>query len=570
MPIFRKEDFMHNGFINIQDLLDKLDGLINGWENETVEFKEANKDYDKDKIGRYFSALSNEANLKNLQCGWLIFGVKEKQREIIGTNYRDKKGLDTLKHEISLQTTGGISFVEIYEVYKEDKRILMFQIPAATAGIPTGWKDQYYAREGDSLVPLSLEKLDRIRQQGSRDWSKQVVRGASIQHLNKEAILLARKNYKEKMNRPHILDEIDNMTDEDFLTKVKLIQNGHITNACMLLLGDEDYDYLMDNPPEASWRLYDAEEVIKDYEIFKIPFITLSNRIFLKIRNLTYRYMPNQLTLFPSETKQYDMWLLRELLNNCIAHSNYAFGGRINIDEEEDQISFRNPGTFLPGSIEIALQKNYTPPFYRNQLLAETMVNFNMIDTQSMGIRKVYRIQKEKYFPMPDYDFSVGNQVSVTVYGKVLDENYCKVLFEHPNYDLQTVFLIDQVQKHRKITNEQVKYLRKLNIIEGRMPNIYLSAEVAISLNKKEQYVKNKGFDDAFYKELIIEYLKKFESGTREDFRKLLLEKLPDSLDDKQKENKIKNILYAMRKRGTIEKVGNASKYTKWKLRIDE
>lgn len=561
---------MHNGFINIQDLLDKLDGLINGWENETVEFKEANKDYDKDKIGRYFSALSNEANLKNLQCGWLIFGVKEKQREIIGTNYRDKKGLDTLKHEIPLQTTGGISFVEIYEVYKEDKRILMFQIPAATAGIPTGWKDQYYAREGDSLVPLSLEKLDRIRQQGSRDWSKQVVRGASIQHLNKEAILLARKNYKEKMNRPHISDEIDNMTDEDFLTKVKLIQNGHITNACMLLLGDEDYDYLMDNPPEASWRLYDAEEVIKDYEIFKIPFITLSNRIFLKIRNLTYRYMPNQLTLFPSETKQYDMWLLRELLNNCIAHSNYAFGGRINIDEEEDQISFRNPGTFLPGSIEIALQKNYTPPFYRNQLLAETMVNFNMIDTQSMGIRKVYRIQKEKYFPMPDYDFSVGNQVSVTVYGKVLDENYCKVLFEHPNYDLQTVFLIDQVQKHRKITNEQVKYLRKLNIIEGRMPNIYLSAEVAISLNKKEQYVKNKGFDDAFYKELIIEYLKKFESGTREDFRKLLLEKLPDSLDDKQKENKIKNILYAMRKRGTIEKVGNASKYTKWKLRIDE
>ena len=561
---------MHNGFINIQDLLDKLDGLINGWENETVEFKEANKDFDKDKIGRYFSALSNEANLKNLQCGWLIFGVKEKQREIIGTNYRDKKGLDTLKHEISLQTTGGISFVEIYEVYKEDKRILMFQIPAATAGISTGWKDQYYAREGDSLVPLSLEKLDRIRQQGSRDWSKQVVRGASIQHLNKEAILLARKNYKEKMNRPHISDEIDNMTDEDFLTKVKLIQNGHITNACMLLLGDEDYDYLMDNPPEASWRLYDAEEVIKDYEIFKIPFITLSNRIFLKIRNLTYRYMPNQLTLFPSETKQYDMWLLRELLNNCIAHSNYAFGGRINIDEEEDQISFRNPGTFLPGSIEIALQKNYTPPFYRNQLLAETMVNFNMIDTQSMGIRKVYRIQKEKYFPMPDYDFSVGNQVSVTVYGKVLDENYCKVLFEHPNYDLQTVFLIDQVQKHRKITNEQVKYLRKLNIIEGRMPNIYLSAEVAISLNKKEQYVKNKGFDDAFYKELIIEYLKKFESGTREDFRKLLLEKLPDSLDDKQKENKIKNILYAMRKRGTIEKVGNASKYTKWKLRIDE
>ena len=132
--------------------------MISNWEDETVEFKEANNDYDKDKIGRYFSALSNEANLRNVQCGWLIFGIKEKGKKIVGTNYREKKGLDTLKHEISLQTTGGISFVEIYEVEKEGKRIIMFQIPAATAGIPTGWKDQYYAREGDSLVPLSLEK----------------------------------------------------------------------------------------------------------------------------------------------------------------------------------------------------------------------------------------------------------------------------------------------------------------------------------------------------------------------------------------------------------------------------
>lgn len=54
---------------NLQDqLLEKLNSLINNWENETVEFKEANNDYDKDKIGKYFSALSNEANLRNLQC----------------------------------------------------------------------------------------------------------------------------------------------------------------------------------------------------------------------------------------------------------------------------------------------------------------------------------------------------------------------------------------------------------------------------------------------------------------------------------------------------------------------
>lgn len=556
---------------NLQDqLLEKLNSLINNWENETVEFKEANNDYDKDKIGKYFSALSNEANLRNLQCGWLVFGIKEKGKEIIGTNYRNKGDLDTLKHEISLQTTGGISFVEIYEVEKEDKRIIMFQIPAATAGIPTGWKDLYYAREGDSLVPLSLEKMDRIRQQGNRDWSKLLVKGATIQHLDKDAISLARHNFKEKMQKPHISNEVDSMSDEEFLIKMKLIQNGGITNACMLLLGNEDYDYLFDYTPEAAWRLYDSKNNIKDYQIFKIPFITLGDRIFSRIRNLTYRYMPNQLTLFPFETKQYDTWLLRELMNNCIAHSNYALGGRINLDEEEDEITLRNPGSFLPGSIEVALQKNYTPPFYRNQLLAETMMKFNMIDTQSMGIRKVFKIQQEKYFPMPDYNLSVGNQVGVTVYGKVLDENYTNLLFEHPEFDLQTVFLIDQVQKRHPITNEQAKYLRKLNVIEGRSPNIYISANIAKSLEKKEQYVKNKGFNDEYYRNLIVKYLEEYKSGTRKNFRILLMDKLPDSLDEKQKENKIRNLLYSLNRKGIVQCLNKKSVNATWILVNDK
>lgn len=280
--------------------------------------------------------------------------------------------------------------------------------------------------------------------------------------------------------------------------------------------------------------------------------------------------MPNQLTLFPFETKQYDTWLLRELMNNCIAHSNYALGGRINLDEEEDEITLRNPGSFLPGSIEVALQKNYTPPFYRNQLLAETMMKFNMIDTQSMGIRKVFKIQQEKYFPMPDYDLSVGNQVGVTIYGKVLDENYTNLLFEHPEFDLQTVFLIDQVQKRHPITNEQAKYLRKLNVIEGRMPNIYISADIASSLEKKEQYVKNKGFDDEYYRNLIVMYLQKYKSGTKNNFKILLMDKLPDNLTNNQKESKIRNLLHSLKRKGIIQCNTKYSRNAIWVLSSDE
>lgn len=137
---------------NDADILSTLEKLIDNWENEVVEFKEANNDFDKDKIGRYFSAISNEANLKGFQFGWLVFGVRNKDKKITGSNYRESKGLETLKQEIANNTTGGISFVEIYEVYPivddEKKRVVMFQIPAAATAIPTGWNDHYYGRSG--------------------------------------------------------------------------------------------------------------------------------------------------------------------------------------------------------------------------------------------------------------------------------------------------------------------------------------------------------------------------------------------------------------------------------------
>lgn len=562
--------FFHDDASTDRELLGTLDGLIENWESEVVEFKQADNDYDKGKIGQYFSAISNEANLKGLQHGWLVFGVRNKDKKIVGTNYRNSKGLETLKHEISLGTTGGISFIDIYEVYPvvdgERLRVILFQIPAAVTAVPTGWHDHFYGRNGESLGALSVEELDRIRGQEKKDWSKQFVTDATIAHLDKSAIALAREKYKEKMNKPHITAEVDAMDDETFLSKLKLIINGRVTNAAMLLLGNEDYDYLFPSPPEASWRLYDVAGNTKDYEIFKIPFITVSDRIFARIRNLTYRYMPNQQTLFPAETKQYDMWLLRELMNNCIAHTEYTLGGRIYLNEFDDKLIFSNPGSFLPGSIEPVLKPSYSPPFYRNQFLSEMMVKFNLIDTQAMGIRRVFKIQQEKYFPLPDYDLSTQRQVRVIVYGKVLDENYSRVLFDNPSFDLSTVYLIDKVQKHESISKDAVKYLRKIGVIEGKMPNIYISASVAETIDEKAQYVKNKGFDDKFYKELIINYLKQFGSASKDDIRKLLLDKLPDAMGEEQKENKIRNLLYGMHKKNLIERDGPNTKTAKWKL----
>ena len=542
--------------------------LIKNWEDEVVEFKEASNDYDKDKIGKYFSALSNEANLKAMQHGWLVFGVKNKTREIVGTDYRNTEGLKTLKNEISQDTSGAMSFIDIYEVYPEVdgevRRVVMFQIPAAISAVPTAWKGHEYARDGESLKPLSQEKRERIRRQTFLDWSKQFVKGAGIEHLNKEAIRIAREKYKEKMADEHISAEVDSVSDEEFLEARKLVVNGKITNAAMLLLGDERYDYLMESMPEASWRVYDSKDMVKDYKIFKIPFITLSDRITANIRNLTYRYMPDQTTLFTQEIMQFDPWVLRELLNNCIVHSDYSIGGRIYVNEFEDKLILTNPGSFIPENIEVILRPSYTSPFYRNQLLADAMVKFKMIDTETTGIRKVFNIQRERFFPLPDYDLSQKNRVEVALYGREIDEKFTYLLHNNTGLDLVTVYLLDQVQKGKKIPKDAVAHLRKYRLVEGRADNLYLAAPLAKSDDDKAKYIKNKGFDNKYYQDLILDYIQKFGKASKQQIRVLLADKLPDTMTDEQKERKILYLLTQLKNKGLITRDADSRKMTNW------
>ena len=88
--------------------------LIGDVETEVVEYKAAKQNYDFEDIGKYFSALSNEANLRGTECGWLLFGITN-DREINGTAYRKEAsmpsvGLRRLKREIAKFTNSKSTF----------------------------------------------------------------------------------------------------------------------------------------------------------------------------------------------------------------------------------------------------------------------------------------------------------------------------------------------------------------------------------------------------------------------------------------------------------------------------
>ena len=529
-------------------LLDQLLGLST--ENEVVEFKEAKTQYNKDKLGQYFSALGNEANLKGKPQAWLVFGVKD-DRTVVGTNISDKQ-LNEYKAELVRHTSPRIGLTEVHKVHKDGKNVLLLEIPAAPKGQPISWKGFHYGRDGESLGALNEHEYDRIKAQiKTFDWSAQLIEKATIADLSSEAIAQARIRYAQK--NPNLKEEIDSWSDTVFLNKAKITIKGKITQTAILLLGKPEADHFL-NPAtsKVTWILKDNDNIEKDYEHFSCPLLLSVEKIYGKIRNLKFRYIKDG-TLFPEEVDQYDPYIIREALNNCIAHQDYTLGGKIIVVENENAtLTFSNSGRFIPQSVEHVIKADAPESIYRNKFLVDAMVNLNLIDTIGSGIKRMFNIQRKKYFPLPEYDLT-NNKVQVIIVGKVLDMDYARQIAQMPNLSLDEIILLDKVVKMKPLTEIEVKTLRSKKLIEGRKPNFHVSSKVALATNQKYDYIKMKGFDEGYYRDLILKYIDNFGRAKRKDIDALLMDKLPAVLDATQKEHKIKNLLQKMKKEKQIK-----------------
>lgn len=529
-------------------------------EDEVVEFKKAENCFDFDDLGKYFSALSNEANLRDKSFGWLVFGVQDKTREIVGTSYKNSmKSLQRLKQDLSQHTTDNNTFRDIYELEVEDKRVLVFQIPAAPRGIPMAWQGHFYARRGESLAALDIKKYEEIRSQMvNEDWSKQIAKGATIADLDEEAIKKAREGYKE--HYPKQKKDVDSWSDEVFLDKAKITLNGKITNTAILLLGKPESLHYINHIGEIVWRLAGKDSV---GQVFTIPFLLTTTEVMRKIRNYPFKLFPRN-SFLPGEGTKYDSEVILEALHNCIAHQQYQQNRRIVVIEREDELEFRNCGGFYEGTYEDYITGECTPTRYRNQFLAQAMANIKMIDTEGFGIHKMFMSQKERWLPMPDYDKSDGDTVVLTLPGNVIDENYSLLLLENSDIDLTTAVLLDKVQKSKPISDNAIKMLRKEKLIEGRKPHLYVSKQIAKVTDQKVEYSKHKGLADKKCEALLMDSLKDHKSLTKQEIVRLLWDVLPDQLDDNQKMNKIDYLLKRLRRNGDIhnETNGNVSSWS--------
>lgn len=551
-------------------------------ESATVEFK-SNLNEPK-AIGEYISALSNSAALDRHARAWLVWGVEDGTHAVKGTSFdpftAKGEGNQSLIMWLQQLTSPKADF-SFHAVPHPDGKVILLEIHPARS-TPIAFQGNRFIRIDSHKVKLAdhADKEARLWEAlgVKQDWTGEIVPSATLDDLDPDAIDFARARFIEYLIRsePETSRHERIRTDATawdvptLLNKAHVTKQGRITRTALLLLGrDESAHFLSPADAKISWILRDADNKAISSQHFGLPFLRTTEEVFRKIRNLQVEHMPDG-SLFPTPVSQYDPWVIREALHNCIAHQDYALGGKVNVVEFPDRLVFTNLGSFLPPSVEWMLEHQSPPEHYRNQWLIDAMVRLRMIDQIGSGIRRMYETQRDRFFPLPDFvidgDSMSTPRVEVAISGKILDTKYTQVLMNDAELDIRQVLLLDRVQKGQSLKPKEAKALRSAGLIEGRAPNYLISSKVADLTAQKAKYIRNRGFDDAYYKQLVIEYLQKYNMASRKELDDLLLPKLPEVLDAEQKAHKIRNLLQAMRRADSIERRGSKSA-PEWRLK---
>lgn len=511
---------------------------------------------EKDDVISYVSAIAN------MEGGHLVIGVQDKTLEIVGTdlskfNLNSQSAVWKLLEQCTNLSSEGLNIDE-YTTEDTHKTVWIIHIPKHLPRRPVYAHKKAWQRVEDSLVEMTQERLAAILEEPifeAKDWSAEIVLNATLADLDELAVAKARVMFKKVHASKIPAEEIDAWTVEELLCNSGIMIDGKLTRTAIILLG-KPFSVFKLRPAviEVTWTLRDERQEVVDYEHFTAPFILTVDQILGKIRNLTMRELPGG-TLFPETMKQYDDYTIREALHNAIAHQDYTLQQRINFVENPDYLYYANGGSFIPGTLQKALATKGPQRHFRNECLCRAMVNFNMIDTVSRGIKKMFNEQWRRHFPMPDYEIDTLNkEVGVKIYGNTINEKYTKLLEDNNTLTLEDCILLDAVQKGHRISEENVLELLNRGLLEGNVSEYSISLDIAKKSKQLPDYTRNRGLDKAKLQQMILQYLQNAGSGgaKRDAIFDYLKDALPKTKTQEQQERMVGNILSEMKDIGTI------------------
>jgi len=487
---------------------DELNALLAGEEDEHLEAKEARSSYRFEDLANYCVALANEGG------GKFVLGVTDKPpRKVVGSQafpdlQRTKRGLlDRLHFR-----------VDAYEVNHPDGRVVVFEVPPCSAGAPVNHKGRYLMRSGESLVPMTLDRIRALVERATSDFSAEVCRDAGMHDLHPEAIREFRNRWVRKSGSQALLS----MSDERLLTDAELVSSGGVTNAALILFGRL----------KALGRLLPQAEVLFEYRAseasgpaeqrmdFRKGFFLFADALWEAInsRNETQHFQEG---LFVTDIPTFGEMSVREALLNAVTHREYRLRGPVIVRQFRRRLEVVSPGGFPEGVSVDNILSAHVP---RNRRIAEAFQRCGFVERSGQGVNRIFEESIKQAKLPPDFSGTDPHQVFLTLKGEVQDPCFIR-LFEKIGQEELGLFatedflILDLVRREQPIPEplrQRLPGLADRGVVErigkGRGVRYLLSRRYYAMAGRDGVYTRKRGLDRAQNRQLLLEHIGRHSS----------------------------------------------------------
>lgn len=356
-------------------------------ENEWLEFKL--NFHSGEGLGETLSGLANGASLHNQPFGYLIFGIDDKTRAIIGTDFYPKTHKiknDELENWL-LQRLNPRPDFRIYEIIYSGARIVVFEILAA-ADRPLTFLHDAYIRTGSINRKLHdfPEKERKIWQKNETGiFEKEIARilsdGPEITYLLDTFVYfdLLKIPYPESNK-----SVIERFMSEGFVIPLPDGKIG-ITNLGAILFAKDlsEFEKLQFKGVRVS--LYNGTNRLETLKDRTFPKGYAS--VFKTIIDFVDDQIPQKEVIedgLRSELRRFSPLIIRELTANAITHQDFSVSGGPLIEIFADRIEFTNPGIPVIRTLRF-IDENSA----RNEKLADILRRLGICEGKGTGIDKV-------------------------------------------------------------------------------------------------------------------------------------------------------------------------------------
>ncbi|MFN8326034.1 ATP-binding protein [Flavobacterium sp.] len=525
-------------------------------EGGNVSYNGGNKPNPSDRrrcILGYVTALCNE------EGGYLVIGMTDNYpHEVVGTN----QNLGTIGElESSIYRDTEIR-PNIYELYENEKRVLVIEVPSRPAGKVFKFEDVPLMRVGEELKPMSDEVYLKIINEQEPDFSQQFCEDLQISDLDERAITILKEKYSLKQNNPNF----KTLSNEQLLSDLELLKNGKLTNAALILLAKKEV--LNQKLPQAAVMLEyrnSENQIPFDNRIpFSQPFFILIDELWNTI-NLRNGSFPIQDGAYIFNIPFFNEEVIRESINNAITHRDYRKNSEIVIKQFPQRLDIINAGGFPIGvNLENLLKTPSTP---RNRLLADVLQKTGIVERSGQGVDKIYYNTLIEGKAEPDYSKSDYFQVNLKLSAVLEDRAFALFIVavqdelpESEKLSVLEVITLNMIKKGVSKSNLDTEIVTKLlqkKLIEkrGKTNAIYyiLSKDYYDFTDEKAKYYNLQELDDNQVFNTIFQFLLKEEKARMKDFVVLF----EDKLSRKQVRNRVEKFVLnkTIEQQGSIYKI---------------